>query len=247
LAILAGLTVGGLNVVKVKEKITTLQKEYKDESDAHKKFETSYNRTKAELNATNAVLKQTQTELTATKEERDTAASKAASEAKRADKLSEDLTKTRGERDTAQQELARYVATGRTPEQIIAFNKSLKTLEDAKDTVDTENRTLLSKVKRLQNELARYQPDAPPVLLPASLTGKVLVSDPKWNFVILNVGENQEVVERAELLVHRNGKLVAKVIVSSVQKDRCVANVMPGWERGEVFEGDQVIPAHPAS
>ena len=42
-------------------------------------------------------------------------------------------------------------------------------------------------------------------------------------------------------------QLVAKVIVSSVQKDRCVANIMPGWQLGEVIEGDQVIPAHPES
>jgi hypothetical protein len=49
------------------------------------------------------------------------------------------------------------------------------------------------------------------------------------------------------LLVNRNGKLVAKVKVRSVQKDRAVANVMPGWQLGEVMEGDQVTPAHPAS
>jgi len=75
----------------------------------------------------------------------------------------------------------------------------------------------------------------------------VLVTDPKWNFVVLNIGEDQGVLERGELLVNRDGKLVAKVIVRSVQKDRSIANVMPGWELGEVMEGDQVIPAHPAS
>ena len=47
--------------------------------------------------------------------------------------------------------------------------------------------------------------------------------------------------------MNRDGRLVAKVIVRSVQKDRCVANIMPGWELGPVLEGDQVIPAHPAS
>ena len=83
--------------------------------------------------------------------------------------------------------------------------------------------------------------------LPANLRGKVLVADPKWNFVVLNVGEDQGVLERGELLVNRDGKLVAKVMVRSVQKDRCIANVVPGWELGEVMEGDQVIPAHPAS
>ena len=45
----------------------------------------------------------------------------------------------------------------------------------------------------------------------------------------------------------RNGKLVAKARVSSVQKNRCVANLVPGWELSEVVEGDVVIPAHPDS
>jgi hypothetical protein len=37
------------------------------------------------------------------------------------------------------------------------------------------------------------------------------------------------------------------VKVRSVQKDRSIANVVPGWGLGEIIEGDQVIPAHPAS
>jgi hypothetical protein len=75
----------------------------------------------------------------------------------------------------------------------------------------------------------------------------VLVADPKWNFVVVNVGEEQGVLEHGELLVNRDGRLVAKVKIRSVQKDRAIANVLPGWQLGDVMEGDQVIPAHPAS
>jgi hypothetical protein len=73
------------------------------------------------------------------------------------------------------------------------------------------------------------------------------VADPKWDFVVLSVGEDQGVLEDGELLVNRNGRLVAKVRVRSVQKDRSIANVMPGWKLGDVVEGDAVIPAYPAS
>jgi hypothetical protein len=48
-------------------------------------------------------------------------------------------------------------------------------------------------------------------------------------------------------LVSRNGRLVAKVILRGIDKDRSIANVMPGWNFGEVAEGDMVIPAHPES
>jgi hypothetical protein len=50
-----------------------------------------------------------------------------------------------------------------------------------------------------------------------------------------------------ELLVNRDGKLIAKVIVRSIQKDRCIANIVSGWKYGELIEGDSVIPANPAS
>ena len=103
------------------------------------------------------------------------------------------------------------------------------------------------KIKRLENELAIYKTPDYAVPLPAGLKGKILVTDPKWNFVVLNVGEEQGVLEHGEFLVNRDGKLVAKVKVRSVQKDRSIANVVPGWQLGEVMEGDQVIPAHPAS
>ena len=85
------------------------------------------------------------------------------------------------------------------------------------------------------------------IKLPADLKGKILVVDPKWDFVVLNIGEDQGVIQDGELLVSRDGKLVAKVIVRSVEKDRSIANIVPGWKLGEVIEGDEVTPAHPAS
>jgi hypothetical protein len=64
--------------------------------------------------------------------------------------------------------------------------------------------------------------------------------------VIVDVGEDQGVIQNGELLVSRDGKLVSKVIVRSVEKDRSIANVVPGWNFGPVVEGDKVSPAHPA-
>jgi hypothetical protein len=71
--------------------------------------------------------------------------------------------------------------------------------------------------------------------------------DPKWEFVVLNFGEEQGAKRDGELLVSRNGKLVAKVVIRGIEKDRSIANVLPDWSFGEVSEGDVVIPAHPES
>jgi len=246
-AIIAGLAVGGLNFVKVKEKITTLQANLKEQTDGRQKAETELASTKKDLNKTTAQLKQTKAELEATTAAKEKADAEVAAQTKRADKLTEDLSKTIQERDGAQQDLAAYKATGVSPQQILAMNKEFKTLQDGLAVADTENKVLARKVRKLETELAVYRDPNFFVPLPAGLKGKVLVADPKWNFVVLSVGEDQGVLERGELLVNRNGKLVAKIVVRSVQKDRCIANVLPGWELGEVMEGDLVIPAHPAS
>jgi hypothetical protein len=246
-AIIAGLAVGGLNFVKVKEKITTLQSDLKREADAHQKFESQYNVTKNDLAKRTSELKQTKAELEATTAAKEKADADLAAQIKRADKLTEDLTKTRQERDNALSDLAAYKATGVTPQQILGMNKEFKTLQDTLAVSESENKILMQKLKKVETELAVYRDPNFFVTLPAGLKGKVLVADPKWNFVVLNVGEDQGVLERGELLVNRNGRLVAKVVVRSVQKDRSIANVLPGWELGEVMEGDLVIPAHPAS
>jgi len=246
-AILAGLAVGGLNFVKVKEKITTLQTDLKQQTDGRIKAETELASTKKDLTKTTAELKQTKTELEAATAAKEKADAEVAAQTKRADKLTEDLNKTRQERDNAQSDLAAFKATGLTPQQILGMDKAFKALQDNLTVSESENKILMQKLKKVETELAVYKDKDFFVTLPAGLKGKVLVADPKWNFVVLNVGEDQGVLERGELLVNRNGRLVAKVVVRSVQKDRSIANVLPGWELGEVMEGDLVIPAHPAS
>jgi hypothetical protein len=246
-AIIAGLAVGGLNFVKVKEKITTLQANLKEQTDGRIKAETELASTKRDLDKRTAELKQTKSELEVTTAAKQKADADLVVQTKRADKLTEDLTKTRQERDSAQSDLAAYKATGVTPQQILGMNKEFKTLQDTLAVSESENKILVQKLKKVETELAVYRDPNFFVPLPAGLKGKVLVADPKWNFVVLNVGEDQGVLERGEFLVNRNGRLVAKVVVRSVQKDRSIANVLPGWELGEVMEGDLVIPAHPAS
>jgi len=134
------------------------------------------------------------------------------------------------------------------PEQILAFGKQIKEAQDALEVATEEKKILSHKLTTLQvkyDALTKEDYHGPP--LPASLTGKVLVTDPKWEFVVLDVGQDQGVLTYGELLVNRNGKLVAKLRVFSVQKDRAIANVIPGWKLGEVMEGDRVIAAYPAS
>jgi hypothetical protein len=246
-AIVAGLAVSGLNFIKVKEKITTIQQQREDEKSAKVQAQTELASTKKDLDKTTADLKTTKATLETTSAELAKATSDLANQTKLTARLTEERDKVVKERNDAQADLEAYKLTGLKPEQVVSMNKNYKSLQAALDASQDEKKLLGQKITRLQTELDRYVSPEKPVYLPASLTGKVLVTDPKWNFVVLNIGLDQGVKEYGELLVNRNGRLVAKVIIRSAQKDRCIANVMPGWQLGEVMEGDQVTPAHPES
>jgi hypothetical protein len=247
LAIVAALAVGVVNFVFVKNEINMLVTDRNNQRDG-------WHATLAQLAQTNAVLAQTkddlantQQQLADTQSERDKAVANADEETKRADQLSDQLSKTTQERDDAQNNLAAYQATGLSADQIGKLNRELKDSQELAEVENEENATLQHVRDRLQTELLKYTGTNTDIVLRADLRGKILVVDPKWDFVVLDIGEDQGVLSNGELLVSRDGKLVAKVVVRTVEKDRCIANIIPGWKLGEVFEGDEVSPAHPAS
>jgi hypothetical protein len=246
-AIVAALAVGALNFIVVKDKITTLTDDRDSQRSQKQQAQTELASTKKELAKTKDDLAQTQQELSDTQAARDKAVADAAAQSKRADDLSDKLTKTTQERDDARNGLAAYTATGLTSDQVGKLNFTLKNAQTEIEAINEEKMVLQRAVNRLTTRLEKYEGPDTDITLRADLKGKILVVDPKWNFVVLNIGEDQGVRENGELLVSRDGKLVAKVIVRSIEKDRSIANIVPGWQLGEVIEGDEVTPAHPAS
>ena len=247
LALVTALLAGVINVVLVKDKLNTLVADRNTQRDGRKVAEADASKTHSELTKTKKDLTQTQQDLADAKTEREKAVATATAQTKRADDLSDKLAKTTQEREDAQTKLAAYVATGMTADQVGKLSRALKDSQEALEVMNEEKTVLQRAVTRLNNELARFIGTNYVVTLRADLRGKILVVDPKWDFVVLNIGQDQGVLEEGELLVSRDGKLVAKVIVRSVEKNRCIANVVPGWKLGEVIEGDEVSPAHPAS
>ncbi len=247
IAILAALAAGVVNGVYVKGKITALVSQRDD-------WHNQYTDTNAKLISTTKDLKKTQADLADTQQQladaqaaRKKAEDTAAAQQKRADDLSDQLTKVTAQRDDAQAQLAAYTATGKSPKDVLDLVASIRGYQDEIDAINQEKAVLSRTVARLNNQLAQLIGTNYVVTLPPNLLGKVLVVDPKWGFVILNVGDDQGVLDDGELLVSRDGKLVAKVIVRSVQRNRSIANIMPGWQLGDIYEGDIVTPAHPAS
>lgn len=248
IAIAAGLATAVVNFTVIKGKIDTLTKDRDDQRSQKEDFHHKLTQTQKNLKDTQATLAQTQSDLADAKTAEQKAVDNLTAANTKIDDLTDKLAKTSQQRDDAQTQLAAYKNTGLSAPEVDALNKNLKDTETALAVEKDENLLLTHTVARLNNQINELVgTNGYVVTLPPGLKGTVMAVDPKWDFVVLNVGEDQGALKDGEMLVSRDGKLVAKVVIRSVQKDRSIANLVPGWQLGEIIEGDEVIPAHPAS
>jgi hypothetical protein len=241
IAIVAGLAAAGVGFVKVREKIITTM----NERDAEKKDKEIAQK---DLASTRKTLKKTEEDLTVTKKSLATTKNELQNMTAKADdldrqktELTTQLADVKNARDAAEQKLVIWEAFKLTPDQMRETIAELKTTRQQKDAFLAENKILLRENTTLNNKIDDLIGPDRPVVLPTGLKGNVVAVDPKYDFVVLNIGGNQGVLERGEMLVNRGGRLVAKVRIASVSPERSVANILPEWRQAEVMEGDQVI------
>jgi hypothetical protein len=142
--------------------------------------------------------------------------------------------------DAAEQKLEAYRELP-PPEQIKGIIADLAQTRKARDAMIAENKLIAASRDDYKHKWEIIFGADTAVLLPEGLKGKIVAVDPKYDFVVLNIGDEQGVKERGEMMVDRKGKLIGKIRITSVQKDSCVASILPAWKRGQVMEGDQVI------
>jgi len=246
-AIIAAIAAVGINIGVVRPKIQQLRDDRDSQRNQKDEYHHELDQTKRTLSLTQAQLTQTQNDLTQAQAARDQLSSKLDAANTQIQDLNDKITKVTTQLHSTSDQLAAYTGTGLTPPQVVALNKQLADTQMALSVANQEKVVLGREVAKLNNQIQLLIGTNYVVRLPASLKGTVMAVDPKWNFVVLNVGENQGVLPQGELLVSRDGRLVGKVVISSVQKDRSIANLVPGWQLGDIIEGDQVIPANPAS
>lgn len=114
--------------------------------------------------------------------------------------------------------------------------KLLATTEQARDRLEAE-------VKRLEAIVGK--PGAPGsaqqgFVFDPNLEGRVLQVNRDWNFVILNLGA-KNVHTKMPLLVARGDKFIARLEVTSVFKNVCVAEILPEIQSGQIEAADKVI------
>ena len=157
LAIIVALGAGALNILLVKDKITTLVSQRDDERGKKQQALSDLSKAKTDLTKTQDTLKQTTQELADAKTEREKAVATAAVQTKRADELSDKLVKTTQERDDSQTQLAAYKATGIAAEQVGKLSRSLKEAQEAVEIVNEEKVVLQRTLTRTQARLSIYE------------------------------------------------------------------------------------------
>ncbi len=240
IAIVAGLAAGGFAFFRVQEVMKQTMQERDTEKAAKVAEIAAHNKTKKELAETKKTLKSTQEELASTQKELKTQIAKVGELEKNNQNLTTHLDRTKAERDTAQQTLEQWRILQISPSQVRELQANYKSALATIKTFTAENKILNGKIVELNNELLQYRDPNAIVHLPP-MTGHILAVDPKYDFVVVDLGSDKGLLKRGELLVNRGGRLVAKVKVADVKDHRAIANVMPGWTQAQVMEGDEVL------
>jgi len=132
---------------------------------------------------------------------------------------------------------------GLTPQLITAEHKELPLVKGELATIKDENGILISQFTKIKDEYEVLKNPLKKVLQPVGVRGRIVAVDPRWKFVILNVGANHGIRKNGELTVSREGRFIARLKVSSVEAGHSIANVMDAYDADEdgPEEGDEVV------
>jgi hypothetical protein len=130
---------------------------------------------------------------------------------------------------------------GRTAEEVkkeaVEAQEKLTALQNERRIIDDQLAAAAAEVKRL-NE---YIKNSATGKMPSGINGKIMTINKAWNFVVLNVGENQGVVPSGVLIVYRGQKFIGKVKVVSTEANTAVADILPETVQAAFVVGDEVI------
>lgn len=125
--------------------------------------------------------------------------------------------------------------------QIAQLNQEI---ENKKNEITKLNDTVKDqkdKIIMLQEEIASLRPPTAAPDLPTNTRGTVLLHNPDWNFVIIDIGDDAGAQIGAEMLVHRGEQMVGKIKIARVRRNLSIADILhePGFQ--PLQEGDHVL------
>lgn len=127
------------------------------------------------------------------------------------------------------------------PEEIVADAEQAK-----KEADDLRNQLRIAedKLAGIQGQVTKYQAEEElrrKGVSPPGITGKIVAYNSQWNFVVLDVGKNQGLVENSELTIMRNETPIGKIKIASVDQTTSVGDVIRLEANARPNLGDLVI------
>src|SRR6266480_122493 len=241
IAIVAGIAALAVSQLVVAPKINTLNADLETTKQSLSASQEAERKARKEAKDAVTAADKAKRALDAAKNDLAAASEKADQQEKRANELAARLDKTTLERNDAQTRLAAWLALGRSIDELRATMVENKKLVGDNDALNKENKVLARTLKQTKSQLDLLTGAKTKVELPPELKGKVVAVDPKYEFVVLDIGLDDGVLTLGEMLVNRSGKLVAKVRILTAEPHRSVANVLADWKQGEIMEGDVVL------
>ncbi len=182
-------------------------------------------KTIAELDATNKV-------LIATIEERE--------------KLKVDLADTQKKLQDANTELASTKdALKKAEETIVSQTAEIAKIDAYKKQIadlTAENKVFGDKLELALVEIKRLELENEDLRkTPVNCRGRVAGVENRWNFVVLDIGQDQKVRKNSQFLVYRDKTFICKAQIISVNENTAVAEVLPEFRRGDPRIGDVAI------
>ncbi len=173
----------------------------------------------------------------------------------------EELRVTQNALEESRNRVAQLEGTVETQRAEIArINRQVDELERTRDSLQARIDDMELQIAQLEEEglekddqiaemeelIARYEAELFPdddgqIGTPVGLAGSILLVNPDWNFVILNIGSEQGLSLNTEMLVHRDDDLIGRVRVINVKEAFAIADILPRWQLSPLQEGDHVV------
>jgi len=133
----------------------------------------------------------------------------------------EELNKVKTEFDTYKEQFS-----GMTPEQVQAqkdeYEKQIQMLGEEKDLLTKG----LEKAKTDLADLVEKEERRKQGVMPVGTRGKVVSFNADWNFVVVDIGDKQKVVEGVQMLLYRGNVLMGRVKIRTVERNSSVADIV---------------------
>ena len=211
--------------------------------------------TKTELAAAKKAGDETAKSLATVTAEKDTLATQITTVKADLDKANTDLTAATAAKTTAETDLAAAktelekakadLATAQSNPVAPQVDESaaLKAQVAEQEAVVAELQKKLDQANTDRAALVKDKQDRAAGLMRPGQEGRILAVNPAWNFVVLNIGDKNNVANNAELLVKRGNQLIGKVRITSVEPSTSIADIVANSVPSgtSIAPGDHVI------